>query len=98
LITHAGRLAITLAASDTLYRTGLLLDSFKFQEVSTMGTPKKKTVEFDAHKKVKKRVRVTFPTKDGTADFRARKPVEKKIHVKFKAKTTGRKSSRGKSR
>jgi len=62
-----------------------------------MGTTKRKTVEFNAHKKIKKPVRVKFETRAGTpVNFKARKPVETKVHVKFKAKRTGRKPTRGK--
>ena len=51
----------------------------------------KKTVEFDAHKKVKVPVEVEFTTSSGKAvDFEARKPVKKKVHVKFTAKSSGR--------
>jgi hypothetical protein len=47
----------------------------------------KKTVQFDAHKKVKKPTEVTFTKKDGTVvDFVAEKKVEVPVHVKFKAK------------
>ena len=49
--------------------------------------PKKHTVEFDAHKKVKKPTEVEFTTKKGTTvDFVAKKPVKVPVHVKFKAK------------
>jgi hypothetical protein len=52
-----------------------------------MTTPKKKTVEFDAHKKVKREVEVDFTTKKGTpVDFMAKKLVKEPVHVKFKAK------------
>lgn len=48
---------------------------------------KKKTVEFDAHKKVKREVEVNFVTKKGTpVDFMAKKSVKEPVHVKFKAK------------
>lgn len=46
----------------------------------------KKTVQFDAHKKVKKPTEVTFTTKGGkVVDFVADKKVEVPVHVKFKA-------------
>ena len=46
----------------------------------------KKTVEFDAHKKVKQEAEVRFTTKDGTKiDFEAKKPVKVPVHVKFTA-------------
>ena len=51
----------------------------------------KKTVEFDARKKVKVPVRVKFETGFGTpVSFPAHKPVKKKVHVKFRAKSSGR--------
>ncbi|HLH36199.1 MAG TPA: hypothetical protein VKX41_16120 [Alloacidobacterium sp.] len=51
----------------------------------------KKTVEFDAQKKVNVPVEVKFRTKSGKrVDFDARKPVKKTVHVKFKAKTSGK--------
>ncbi len=47
----------------------------------------KKTVKFDAHKKVKREVEVDFITKKGTpVDFMAKKLVKEPVHVKFKAK------------
>jgi len=51
----------------------------------------KKTVEFDAQKKVKVPVEVKFKTKAGArVDFDAHRPVKKTVHVKFKAKTSGK--------
>ena len=51
----------------------------------------KKTVEFDARKKVKVPVKVKFKTRSGTpVRFPAHKPVKKKVHVKFAAKSSGR--------
>jgi len=51
----------------------------------------KKTVQFDAKKRVKVPVEVKFKTKSGKrVDFDAHKPVKKTVHVKFKAKTSGR--------
>jgi hypothetical protein len=51
----------------------------------------KKTVEFDARKKVKVPVRVKFKTSSGKpVSFPAHKPVKKKVHVKFRAKSSGR--------
>lgn len=51
----------------------------------------KKTVEFDAQRKVKVPVEVKFKTKSGErVDFDAYKPVKKTVHVKFKAKTSGK--------
>lgn len=47
----------------------------------------RKTVEFDAKKRVKVPVEVKFRTKAGRrVDFDAHKPVKKTVHVKFKAK------------
>ena len=55
------------------------------------GTMAKKTVEFDAKKKVRVPVEVKFKTKSGQrVDFDAHKPVKKTVHVKFKAKTSGK--------
>lgn len=52
-----------------------------------MATSKKKTVQFDAHKKVKREVEVDFRTQKGTeVDFMAKKLVKVPVHVKFKAK------------
>ena len=57
----------------------------------TGGTMAKKTVQFDAEKKVNVPVEVKFKTKTGErVDFDAHKPVKKTIHVKFKAKTSGK--------
>ena len=48
---------------------------------------KNKTVEFDAHKTVKKPTEVEFTTKKGTkVDFVADKPTKVPVHVKFKTK------------
>jgi hypothetical protein len=48
---------------------------------------RRKRVEFDAHKTVKKTTKVEFEKRDGTeVDFKARKPVKKKVHVDFLAK------------
>jgi predicted AAA+ superfamily ATPase len=47
----------------------------------------KKTIEFDAHKKVMKPSEVSFTTKKGKeVDFVAEKKVEVPVHVKFQAK------------
>lgn len=47
----------------------------------------KKTVEFDAHKIVKKPQEVEFTTKSGKhVDFMAKKDVKEPVHVEFKAK------------
>ena len=47
----------------------------------------KKTVEFDAHKKVKLPTEVEFKTKSGKkVDFVAEKPTKVPVHVKFRAK------------
>ena len=49
--------------------------------------PKKHTVQFNAHKKVKMPTEVEFKTKSGkNVDFVAEKPTEVPVHVKFKAK------------
>lgn len=52
----------------------------------------KKTVQFDARKKVKVPVEVKFKTKTTgkRVDFDAHKPVKKTVHVKFKTKTSGK--------
>jgi hypothetical protein len=45
----------------------------------------KRTVEFDAHKTVRKPTEVEFHTKSGKeVDFTARKPTKVPVHVKFK--------------
>jgi hypothetical protein len=45
----------------------------------------KKTVEFDAHKKIKQPTEVAFTTNDGSrVDFEAMKKVRVPVHVKFK--------------
>ncbi len=50
-------------------------------------TPKKHTVQFDAHKTVKLPTEVEFKTKGGKkVDFVAEKPAKVPVHVKFKAK------------
>jgi len=47
----------------------------------------KRTVEFDAHKKVKQPTEVEFKTRNGKkVDFLANKPTSVPVHVKFKAK------------
>ena len=47
----------------------------------------KKTVEFDAHRKVKQPTEVEFKTRDGKkVDFVAKKPTSVPVHIKFKAK------------
>jgi hypothetical protein len=52
---------------------------------STMA--KKTTVEFDAHKTVKKPTKVKFTTKKGEkVGFVAKKNVKEPVHVKFKAR------------
>lgn len=51
----------------------------------------KKTVEFDARKKVNVPVEVKFTTKSGKpVDFEGHKLAKKRVHVKFRAKTSGR--------
>lgn len=46
----------------------------------------KKSVEFDAHKTVKKPTRVSFTTKEGDrVKFEADKKTKVPVHVKFKA-------------
>jgi len=50
---------------------------------------KRKTIEFEAHRKVKVPTEVTFPTKKGPVDFEARKATKVPVHVKFKAKQRG---------
>ena len=48
---------------------------------------RKKTVEFDAHKKVKLPTEVEFETKNGKkVDFVADKKASVPVHVRFKAK------------
>jgi len=48
---------------------------------------KKHTVEFKAHKTVKRPTEVEFKTKDGKrVDFVAEKPTKVPVRVKFKAK------------
>jgi hypothetical protein len=48
---------------------------------------KKHTVQFDAHKKVKLPIEVSFETKGGQeVDFVAMKPTKVPVHVKFEAK------------
>jgi hypothetical protein len=47
----------------------------------------KRTVEFDAHKRVKRPTDIEFRTRDGEKiDFVARKSQSVPVHVKFKAK------------
>jgi len=47
----------------------------------------KRTVEFNAHRKVKQPTEVEFRTRDGKkVDFVAKKPTSVPVHVKFKAK------------
>ncbi|HZP64119.1 MAG TPA: hypothetical protein VFB28_11940 [Terriglobales bacterium] len=46
----------------------------------------KKTVEFDAHKVIKKETEISFTKKDGSkVDFEANVPTKVPVHVKFKA-------------
>lgn len=48
---------------------------------------RKRTVEFDAHKKLKTPTEVEFRTRNGEeVDFIAKKPQNVPVHVKFKAK------------
>jgi hypothetical protein len=48
---------------------------------------RRKRVEFDAEKFVKKPTEVEFTTKDGKhVDFTAKKPVKEEVHVDFLAK------------
>ena len=55
------------------------------------GAMAKKTVEFDAHKEVKRPTEVAFTTKTGKAvDFEALKMVKVPVHVKFKATLKGK--------
>ena len=47
----------------------------------------KKTVQFEAHKTVKRPTEVKFTTKKGErVKFEAEKPTKVPVHVKFKAK------------
>jgi hypothetical protein len=51
----------------------------------------KHKVEFDAHKKVKKEVDVSFRKKDGEkVSFEAHKTVKEPVHVRFRAKNKSR--------
>jgi hypothetical protein len=55
------------------------------------GSKNRKTVEFEAHKKVKRPTEVEFTTKGGKkVDFIAEKQAAVPVHVKFKAKRTGK--------
>jgi hypothetical protein len=46
-------------------------------------------VEFDAHRRVTKKVPVKFQTEDGDRiSFKAKKVVKEPVHVKFRAKDT----------
>lgn len=48
---------------------------------------RRKRVEFEAHKTVKKPTEVEFTTRDGTkVDFVARKPAKEEVHVDFLAR------------
>lgn len=48
---------------------------------------KRKRVEFDAHKVVKKETEVEFTTRTGKhVDFTAKKPTKEEVHVDFLAK------------
>jgi hypothetical protein len=48
---------------------------------------KRKRIEFDARKTVKKPTRVAFETKDGQeVQFKAQKPAKVPVHVSFLAK------------
>ncbi|HXM22431.1 MAG TPA: hypothetical protein VN948_14340 [Terriglobales bacterium] len=48
---------------------------------------RRKRVEFDAQKVVKKPAEVEFTTRDGKrVDFTAKKPVKEEVHVDFLAK------------
>ena len=48
---------------------------------------RRKRVEFDAHKIVKKPTEVEFTTKDGKqVDLVAKKPAKEEVHVEFLAK------------
>lgn len=48
---------------------------------------RRKTVEFEAHKTVKKPTEVKFSTKKGErVKFEAEKPTKVPVHVKFKAR------------
>jgi hypothetical protein len=48
---------------------------------------KRKRIEFEAHKTVKKPTKVAFETKDGQeVKFKAKKPTEVPVHVSFLAK------------
>jgi hypothetical protein len=47
----------------------------------------KRTVEFNAQRKVKQPTEVEFRTRDGKkVDFVAKKPTSVPVHIKFKAK------------
>lgn len=77
-----------MLAKDAIF--GTLLNKHRlcswFDQLENMMT-QKKTVEFDAHKTVKKPAEVKFTTKKGQkVDFVAKKNVKEPVHVKFKAK------------
>lgn len=51
---------------------------------------KRKRIEFDAHKTVRRPTRVAFETKGGEeVRFKARKPTKVPVHVSFLAKRDG---------
>ena len=53
-----------------------------------MNMVNKQTVEFDARRKVSKKVPVKFTTESGKRiSFKAKKKVKEPVHVKFKART-----------
>lgn len=53
---------------------------------------RRKRVEFDAHKTVKKETEVEFTTRDGKqVDFTAKKPTKEEVHVDFLAKRNPKK-------
>ena len=52
---------------------------------------KRKRIDFEAHKTVKKPTRVAFETKDGhEVSFKAKKPTKVPVHVSFLAKRDAR--------
>lgn len=80
----------TFIIGEEYYLIGRQL-SLTRESVLKGGEVAKKTVEFDARKKVKVPVKVKFETSSGTpVSFPARKAVKKKVHVKFRAKSSGR--------
>lgn len=73
--------------ADEMGCLAVLVEKAAAQAAAKERPVRRKRVEFDAHKIVKKRTEVEFTTRDGTqVDFKAKKPVEKKVHVDFLAK------------